>query len=110
MDLAEYAKFVAVLAFVIGLIAGFAWLVRRSGLLPSAMMKRKAGETARLRVREVLPLDAKRRLVLIQRDDVEHLLLLGVDGESVVERGITGHADNHSVSGTDTVSGSGDET
>ena len=101
MDLAEYLKFVAVLAFVIALIAGFAWLMARSGLLPTAVMKRKSGEKPRLSVKEVLPLDAKRRLVLIQRDDVEHLLLLGGDGESVVERGITGHTDDHSASGTD---------
>lgn len=109
MDLAEYAKFIAVLAFVIGLIGGFAWLVKRTGMLPSGMVKRKAGGDARLKVKEVLPLDAKRRLVLIQRDDVEHLLLLGSDVESVVERGITGRGADHSTSETD-ASGSGDET
>ncbi len=101
MDLSEYARFIAVLAFVIALIAGFAWLVRRSGLLPTAVMKRKAGEAARLTVREVLPLDAKRRLVLVQRDDVEHLLLLGADSESVVERGIRPPGADHSAAGTD---------
>ncbi len=101
MDLTEYLKFVAVLAFVIALIGGFAWLVARSGLLPTAVMKRKAGETPRLTVKEVLPLDAKRRLVLIQRDDVEHLLLLGQDGENVVERGISDHTTDHSASGTE---------
>lgn len=101
MDLSEYLKFVAVLAFVIALIAGFAWLVARSGLLPTAVMKRKAGETPRLSVKEVLPLDARRRLVLIQRDDVEHLLLLGGDSESVIESGISGHTTNHSASGTE---------
>lgn len=101
MDLAEYARFVAALAFVIALIGGCAWLIKRSGLLPTAVIKRKTGADARLRVSEVLPLDAKRRLVLVQRDDVEHLLLLGGDGESVVESGITGHVSDHSASGTD---------
>lgn len=110
MDLSEYARFVAVLAFVIALIAGFAWLLRRSGLLPNAVMKRKAGEAARLTVKEVLPLDAKRRLVLVQRDDVEHLLLLGAESETVVERGITGRDTDHSASGTDTDSRAGEDT
>lgn len=110
MDLAEYAKFIAVLAFVIALIGGFAWLVKRTGMLPSGMIKRKSGGEARLKVKEVLPLDARRRLVLIQRDDVEHLLLVGSDGESVVESGITGHADTRSISETNANTGSGDET
>lgn len=107
MDLTEYARFIAVLAFVIALIGGFAWLVRRSGLLPTAVLKRKAGEAARLTVKEVLPLDAKRRLVLVQRDDVEHLLLLGADSESVVERGIRPPGADHSAAGTDVDSGEG---
>ena len=101
MDLAAYAKFIAALACVIALIAGFAWAVRRTGLLPTGVMKRKSGAAARLVVTEVLPLDAKRRLVLVQRDDVEHLLLLGTDSESVVERGISAPGAIHSASGTD---------
>ena len=32
--------------------------------------------------------DAKRRLVLVRRDDVEHLILLGPASDLVVERGI----------------------
>lgn len=107
MDLAEYAKFIAALAFVIALIGGFAWLVRRTGLLPTGVMKRKTSEAPRLVVREVLPLDAKRRLVLVQRDDVEHLLLLGSESESVVESGISAAGAIHSASGTDTDSSQG---
>lgn len=105
MDIAEYAKFIAALAFVIALIGGLGWIVKRSGVLPTALMKRKSGETPRLKVKEVLLLDAKRRLVLVQRDDVEHLLLLGTDGESVVERGIAMSSTSHSASGTDVNTG-----
>ena len=101
MDIAEYAKFIAALAFVIALIGGFAWVVRRAGLLPTGVMKRKTSKAPRLVVREVLPLDAKRRLVLVQRDDVEHLLLLGSESESVVERGIPMPGAIRSAPGTD---------
>jgi hypothetical protein len=33
-------------------------------------------------------MDGKRRLVLIRRDGVEHLVLLGAAGDLVIERGI----------------------
>jgi flagellar protein FliO/FliZ len=39
---------------------------------------------------EVLPLDPRRRLVLIRHDDNEHLLLLGADGNRVIEGGLSG--------------------
>lgn len=115
MDIAGYAKFIATLAFVIALIAGFGWLVKRAGLLPATLMRKKSGKAARLAVSEVLPLDARHRLVLIQRDDVEHLLLLGPDGETVIERGIPANAKNRSASGmanntTDNATNNGDKT
>ena len=34
------------------------------------------------------PLDARRRLILIRRDDVEHLLVVSPTSETVIERGI----------------------
>ena len=47
------------------------------------------GRTARrLGVVEYMTLDPKTRLVLIRRDDTQHLLLLGAAGPVVVERGI----------------------
>jgi flagellar protein FliO/FliZ len=41
-----------------------------------------------LGVVEASHIDAKRRLVLIRRDGVEHLLLLGPTSETVIETGI----------------------
>ncbi len=35
-----------------------------------------------------MPLDGKRRLVLLRRDGAEHLVLLGLAGDVVIERGI----------------------
>ncbi|MCW8915294.1 MAG: flagellar biosynthetic protein FliO [Magnetovibrio sp.] len=62
-------------------------LVRRYGLgmVPANMRK---GQDRRLSLVEVLPIDAKRRAILIRRDDVEHLVIVGSDSDTVVETGI----------------------
>ena len=41
-----------------------------------------------------MPIDNRRRLVLVRRDDREHLLLLGPQGETVVETNIPAAGDN----------------
>ena len=87
MDLENYLRFLAALVLVIALIAAIAWVVRRFdlfGRLPS--VKRRAER--RLGVVEYMALDPKTRLVLVSRDNIQHLLLLGAAGPVVVERGI----------------------
>lgn len=42
----------------------------------------------RIGVIDSMPLDGARRLVLVRRDDTEHLLLLGSHGDVVIETGI----------------------
>jgi flagellar protein FliO/FliZ len=83
MDLIDYGRFLAALLFVLGLIALVAWAVRRFRLGVGAT----PGAARRLAVLEILPLDARRKLVLIRRDDAEHLLLLGTDGNRLIESG-----------------------
>lgn len=46
------------------------------------------GAARRLQVVEVTALDPRRKLILVRRDDVEHLLLVGQDGNRLVESGI----------------------
>ena len=46
------------------------------------------GARHRLRIVETLPLSAQHRAVLIERDTVQHLVILGPNGETVVETGI----------------------
>ena len=86
MDLIDYGRFVAALLFVLGLIALTAWLARRFRLGPGGL----PSAARRLAVLEALPLDARRKLVLIRRDETEHLLLLSPEGSRLVEGGI-GH-------------------
>lgn len=87
MDFADYLRFLGALVFVLALIALVAWAVRRYGL-GGGLAGVARGRTKRLAVVESLPLDPRRRLVLVRRDGVEHLLVLGASGETVVERGI----------------------
>lgn len=80
----SYLRFVLALLLVLGLIAILAWLLRRFGL-GGAM---RGGSQRRLQVVETTPLGPRHRLILVRRDRVEHLLLLGPQGDVVVERGI----------------------
>jgi len=86
MDLETLSRSLFALVLVLVLIAGLAWLGRRFGLTPRA--GRKAGNGRRLAIVEVLGIDGKRRLVLLRRDETEHLVILGPTGETVVETGI----------------------
>lgn len=93
MEATDYAKFVLALLFVLALIGLLAVLARRFGLGP-AQARGGRGLHKRLRIVEVAPLDAKRRMVLVRRDDMEHLVILGHNGETVVETGIQAPADD----------------
>jgi len=76
MDFADFAKAAFALALTLGLIGLAAVALRKYG--PDAMarisMQRK---DRRLRVVESLVLDPTRRLVLVECDGVERLILLG---------------------------------
>src|ERR1700678_1060007 len=78
-----FFAFVAVLA-LIGLAA---WLVRRfAGNRLGANTNR--GRIPRLAVIDAAAVDGRRRLVLVRRDNVEHLLMIGGPTDIVVEPNI----------------------
>ena len=86
MGWGSYAQTLLALVFVLALIGLLTVVARRFGLgspTPTIGHKNK-----RVRIVEVTQLDARRRLVLVRRDDREHLILLGNDREQVVEAGI----------------------
>jgi len=84
-DLNQLFKALAALVFVLGLMGGLALLLKRLGL--SGALPVKNGDK-RLKIIEVLPMDGRRKLTIIQRDDVQHLILLGANEETVIESGI----------------------
>ena len=90
MSFDTYIRFAVALLIVLGLIAGIAWLVRRFGWggKISPVARKSVGER-RLSVVEACNVDGKRRLVLVRRDGIEHLVMLTANGSAVVvERGI----------------------
>lgn len=89
MDIAfsDYLRFLFALLFVLGLIGGFALLAKRFGMGNQGPTLRRGGPK-RLAIIETMALDAKRRIVLVRRDDTEHLVLLGLTTDQVIETGI----------------------
>jgi flagellar protein FliO/FliZ len=86
------ARMLLALSLVLGLLWLLAWILKKYGTqlgLPIAIRDGllNKGKT-RLQMVDVFPLDVKHRLVLVRRDDVEHLLLLGGTQPVVVETGI----------------------
>ncbi|MCF8481198.1 MAG: flagellar biosynthetic protein FliO [Rhodospirillum sp.] len=84
MDMDNYLRFMLALVFVLGLLFALAYVMKRFAA-PGMVRNRSA---KRIKVLEALAVDPKRRLVLVRRDDVEHLLLVGGDSDLVVEGGI----------------------
>src|SRR6202789_964165 len=78
-----FLAFVAVLA----LIGVAAWLVRRfAGNRLGANTNR--GRMPRLAVIDAAAVDGRRRLVLVRRDNIEHLLMIGGPTDIVIEPNI----------------------
>lgn len=91
MELSEIFRFVASLIFIIGLIGLCAWIAKRLGLVTGSIATK--GAQKRLSVTEVKVVDAKHRLILVRRDNREHLILLGGERDLVIETGIEAPAD-----------------
>jgi flagellar protein FliO/FliZ len=84
MDYGDYFRFLLALIFVIALIALLALIARRAGFgYPLAL--NKSLNTRRLEIVETASVDGRRRLVLVRRDNVEHLLIIGQNSETVIE-------------------------
>lgn len=80
------ARFVIAFVVVLLLIGILAWLVRRfSGRGAGAGVR---GRQPRLAVIDAATVDARRRLILVRRDNVEHLLMIGGPTDVVIEPNI----------------------
>lgn len=85
MELIEYFRFALALVFVLGLIGVCTWAAKRFGLMAGISAKTS---DRRLGIVEVRGIDAKRKLVLVSRDGVEHLVLLGGQQDLLIESNI----------------------
>jgi flagellar protein FliO/FliZ len=97
IDAPQVLKFVAALAFVLALMGGLAIVMRRI----NHMNPRTTPRQKRLQIVEILPLDARRRLVILRRDNREHLVILGANSETVIETGIESAQDSQDNQASD---------
>jgi flagellar protein FliO/FliZ len=90
MDVLDLGRYFGALLLV-GALLGFAWLAARkvggagfSGL-PAFLT---ANTERRLSVVETMMMGPRHKLYLLRRDGVEHLILVGPDGTTLIENGI----------------------
>ena len=88
MEYADLIRMVLALIFVVSLMGGLYLGLRRFGLSGGLTAAGLSTAKKRLKIVEILPLDARRRAMIIQRDDVQHLVLLSQSGETVIETNI----------------------
>lgn len=86
MESMELLRATLALIFVIGLIGAAAWMARR--FAPGVLFSGKAKGERRLGVVESFSIDARHRLVLVRRDDKNHLLLIGPGQCQLIESSI----------------------
>ncbi len=82
------ARAVVALVLVLALIALTVWLMRRFGEGNVMSKGGGRGRQQRLAVLDSAPVDARRRLVLIRRDNIEHLILICGPTDVVIEPNI----------------------
>lgn len=83
-DLLRYGlALVAVILLAVAAAAIYRYVLPSGPRIP-----RIARKDRRLRIVELMPIDARRQLVLVRRDQTEHLLLLFAERGIVVERNI----------------------
>jgi flagellar protein FliO/FliZ len=81
-----YVQLFLALLIVLGLIGAAAWAVRRFGGAHLGGTVR--GRQPRLAVIEYATVDTRRRLLLVRRDNIEHLMMIGGPTDVVVEANI----------------------
>jgi len=87
IDITQIMRLLMALSFVLLLMGGFAMLLRKLGL--STAQNIKQNKERRLKIIESLPLDSRRRAVILQCDEKEHLVILNANGETLVEQNLS---------------------
>ena len=82
---------VAAFLFAFALIALVAWAFKTFMLSGRGSASFLRGRERRLGVVESASVDARRKLVLMLRDNVEHLIMTGGPVDLLIESGIEGH-------------------
>jgi hypothetical protein len=81
-------RFFIAFVIVLALIGAAAYLVRRFGATALNAAVSARGRQPRLAVIDAATIDGRRRLVLIRRDNIEHLIMIGGPTDVVIEPNI----------------------
>jgi flagellar protein FliO/FliZ len=81
-----YLRFFVAFGLIIMLIGMAAWLARFLGF--NTPLSLRGQKQRRLSVVDAIALDAKRRLILISRDEVEHLICVGGNTDFMLEHNV----------------------
>ena len=79
----------------------FAFIVRKNGAARRLRRVVCTKSVKRIDIVEQVAIDAKRKLVLVRRDDVEHLVMTGGPADIVIESGIGAPAQRRSARAVD---------
>ena len=82
-ELPQFFRLIIALGVVLFLMGGLALVLKKLGLSEDRFIK--TGDKRRLKIIESLPLDARRRLVIVKCDEKEHLIVLGANSETIIE-------------------------
>ena len=84
MEFIDLFRYFGALLLVLAMVGGAGLLARRFGV-PGVT---RASAEKRLAIVETLMVGPRQRLFIVRRDNVEHLVLSGPDGATVIENGI----------------------
>jgi flagellar protein FliO/FliZ len=91
MDSSNLILAIAIVLFIVALAALLVWAFKTFVFSKSSKPGFLRSRERRLGVVETASVDGKRKLLLVRRDDVEHLLIIGGPVDMVIETGIKGH-------------------
>ncbi|MGR6469147.1 flagellar biosynthetic protein FliO [Rhizobium sp. PAMB 3182] len=76
----------AIVSVALIVFVGMLWILKRRA--PTSFVRVKRNKKSRLQVLDHAAIDTRRQIVLIRRDDVEHLLMIGGSSDIVIESNI----------------------
>jgi len=84
MSIEDYIRFAVAFIFVLSLMVSIGWLVRKFNSKKQGF----SGKDKRLAIIEQKIIDPRNKMVLIRRDNKEHLVIMSQNGNIIVETGI----------------------
>jgi len=85
MEFIDVLRYFGALLLVLAMVGGAGLLARRFGVLGIT----RATAEKRLAIVETLMVGPRQKLFIVRRDNVEHLILSGPEGATVLENGFT---------------------